>query len=75
MVNTNHLVLGAVVAILLCLVMWRRRCAASTPSRSTPEAYADPTRAQRGDHGASRRRVSDTERTKLFNSGGRKGYV
>ncbi len=37
------------------------------------EAYADPTRTLKRDGG--RRRVSDTERTKLLNSGGRKGYV
>jgi hypothetical protein len=40
---------------------------------SKAEAFADPTRAVKGNGG--KRRVSDTERTKILNSGGRKGYV
>ena len=45
------------------------RAAQFAQQKSSGEAYADPTRAQR------RGRVSDTERTKLYNSGGRKGYI
>ena len=70
-----HLAFVLLTSVLLYILFATVRACDAGKSSAASEAYADPTRAQQRDHSAGRRRVSDTERTKLFNPGGRKGSV
>lgn len=63
------------LALLTCVTLYILVAVVRRPTTAvkSSESFADPTRTLMRDGG--RRRVSDTERTKLLNSGGRKGYV